>query len=82
MDTTTINPPEVLYHYCSTDTFLKVLKTRVIWLTHQIGMNDSMDTNWAVNFINDQFTQTFHKFRNCFMDFCRGVARRRPWNGG
>ena len=32
-----------VYHYCSVDTFVNILKTNSIWLTHAREMNDSFE---------------------------------------
>lgn len=33
----------LIYHYCSVDTFVNILKTNSLWLTHAREMNDSLE---------------------------------------
>ena len=35
-----LNDDSILYHYCSVDAFVNILKTNSIWLTHAREMND------------------------------------------
>lgn len=35
-----LNDDSILYHYCSVDAFVNILKTHSIWLTHAREMND------------------------------------------
>lgn len=35
-----LNDDSILYHYCSVDVFVNILKTHSIWLTHAREMND------------------------------------------
>lgn len=38
-----LNDDSILYHYCSVDAFVNILKTNSIWLTHAREMNDSRE---------------------------------------
>lgn len=38
-----LNDDSILYHYCSVDAFVNILKTHSIWLTHAREMNDSRE---------------------------------------
>ncbi len=38
--------PNVVYHYCSLPTFLKIFKTKTIWLSDISKSNDSMELKW------------------------------------
>lgn len=39
--------PAVVYHYCSLPTFLKIFKTRTLWLSDISKSNDSMELKWV-----------------------------------
>jgi hypothetical protein len=39
--------PEILYHYCSNDAFLKIVGGNSIWLSDLSLSNDSMEGKWA-----------------------------------
>lgn len=38
-----IRPPEILYHYCSTASFLAIVRSRSLWLSSLSLSNDSME---------------------------------------
>ena len=38
-----INEIDIMYHYCSLETFMKVLVTNRIWLSHVQTTNDALD---------------------------------------
>lgn len=40
--------PDVLYHYCSLDTFYNIMKNRSIWLSDVTKSNDSKELVWAI----------------------------------
>ena len=39
--------PDVLYHYCSLDTFCNIMKNQSIWLSDVTKSNDSKELVWA-----------------------------------
>lgn len=39
--------PDTLYHYCSLDTFLKIIKNKTIWLSDILKSNDFDEITWA-----------------------------------
>lgn len=39
---------DIIYHYCSSSTFLSIIKHKKIWLTDLTLSNDSMEGLWAV----------------------------------
>lgn len=51
------NIPDVLYHYCSTNTFYNIIKSRSIWLSDISKSNDSMELKW----IRGQFRLFLYK---------------------
>lgn len=40
---------DIIYHYCSMDTFLKIIKNKEIWMTETKTMNDSLEGNLLNN---------------------------------
>ncbi|SHN67511.1 DUF2971 domain-containing protein [Desulfovibrio litoralis] len=50
--------PEVVYYYCSTSTFINIVKKRELWLTSTVDMNDSLDSQW-IKGILEQFHKDF-----------------------
>jgi len=38
-----------LYHYCSLETFLKIVESKEIWLTNIFSMNDSAELRWLLD---------------------------------
>lgn len=41
------NLPDVLYHYCSLDSFYKIVQSKCLWLTDARKSNDSKEIIWA-----------------------------------
>lgn len=46
-------PPEILYHYTSTEALLQIVKKREIWLSSMSQSNDSLEGKWASKVISD-----------------------------
>ena len=44
--------PDIVYHYCSTEVFTKIIKEKSIRLSDITKSNDSMELKWALNCIN------------------------------
>lgn len=44
--------PEKLYHYCSTETFMNIIKSGNIRLSDSYQMNDYMENKWIDKFLN------------------------------
>lgn len=40
-------PSNILYHYCDSDSFLSICKTRKIWFNDLFHMNDSLEMHWG-----------------------------------
>lgn len=40
---------DVMYHYCSIDTFMKILETKSIWVSHAQTTNDGLEDRMFVN---------------------------------
>lgn len=45
-DQRSINNSDVIYHYCSVDTFCKIIKSKTLWLSDSRYMNDLYETIW------------------------------------
>jgi|GEM_PF-6739446 len=44
--------PEIVYHYCSLDVFLKIMENRNLWLCEIIKSNDSKEIKWIIELAN------------------------------
>lgn len=51
-----------VYHYCSVDTFLKIIKNRELWLTDVTKSNDSKELQIAEDTLNDVLNK---RIANC-----------------
>lgn len=47
--------PEVLYHYCSLDTFYNIMKNCSIWLSDIRKSNDSEELQWIIKMVQTHF---------------------------
>lgn len=54
--------PEVLYHYCSLDTFYNIMKNRSIWLSDISKSNDSQELNWITQQLKNSLSHCFFRF--------------------
>jgi hypothetical protein len=57
MEEAALQLPEVLYHYCPSPALPEILRSGVLWLTHQSGLNDLREAVWVVPFIRDEMRQ-------------------------
>lgn len=44
--------PATIYHYCSTETFLRILESKEIWLSDIRHMNDAKEGLWAYELVD------------------------------
>lgn len=44
---------KIVYHYCSVETFLNIVKNKKIWLSHSRVTNDSSECIYALKYIKD-----------------------------
>lgn len=59
--------PQILYHYCSVETFYNIITNKTLWLTDSFSTNDYMENRWInkiipdilPNYINDRNRQQF-----------------------
>lgn len=54
--------PEVLYHYCSLDTFYNIMKNRSIWLSDISKSNDAQELNWITQQLKNSLSYYFFEF--------------------
>lgn len=45
---------DIVYHYCSIDAFLNIIKTATLWLSDVCKSNDSEEYTWIRNKINSK----------------------------
>ena len=51
----------IVYHYCSTDVFMKIVSGKSIRLSDITKSNDSMEILWITKFIEEIFNEEFNK---------------------
>ena len=51
----------VVYHYCSTDVFTKIISDKGIRLSDITKSNDSMEILWITKFIQEIFDEEFER---------------------
>lgn len=54
------NPPKTIYHYCSLESFLNIVKSKKLYLSSTTCMNDYLESRWIKNSIN-KFTKEIWK---------------------
>lgn len=50
----TVDENDVVYHYCSLDTFLSIIQNSKIWLSDVLKSNDKLEYLWIRNRVNDE----------------------------
>lgn len=48
------NEPDILYHYCSNETFLNIIKNKTIRLSDICKSNDYMEAKWLLEYIEEE----------------------------
>lgn len=43
-----VESEEIIYHYCSSATFLSIIQNKKIWLTDLMSSNDSLEARWTI----------------------------------
>lgn len=56
--------PEILYHYCSLDTFYSIMKNHSIWLSDVTKSNDSNELIWAIRQCESAVIEKFLEYSN------------------
>ncbi len=50
-----MNDPDILYHYCSVDSFYKIVQSNEIWLSDSYVLNDYKENTWITPIIKEIF---------------------------
>ncbi|MBH3005948.1 DUF2971 domain-containing protein [Serratia ureilytica] len=56
----------LIYHYCSPQTFLKIIEGKVIWLSSTNNMNDSSEGKWYKECVNKVLSENESEFGGAF----------------
>lgn len=56
-----MNADNIVYHYCSTDVFTKIISGKAIRLSDITKSNDSMEILWITKYIKEIFDEEFDK---------------------
>ena len=43
--------PDTIYHYCDVETFMNIVKSKSIWMSHHSSMNDYSESSWFYNLL-------------------------------
>lgn len=65
----------IVYHYCSTEAFVKIISGKSIRLSDITKSNDSMEVLWITRFIKDIFNEEFDKEAANTQYFKNGYSR-------
>ena len=60
--------PETLYHYCSVESFLRIIETRSIHLSSVLGFNDYLETRWIEPLIREVIRKKTDAHNAAFLD--------------
>ena len=73
------DPPPVLYHYCSADTFMKIIQSHQLWLTDFSKMNDYAEESWAADMVAKSYEKRMWKrgISRCFKAYYHSEYSRR-----
>jgi len=55
--TNNLDLPDCVYHYCSCEAFLGIIKSQSIWLSHIVGMNDYMEGDWLFKVVKELLSE-------------------------
>ena len=47
--------PDILYHYCSVDSFYKIVQSNEIWLSDSYVLNDYKENTWITPILKEIF---------------------------
>lgn len=74
--------PEVIYHYCSMESFVKIIESKEIWLTPSTHMNDATECRWLFSLAQRYAQENFVgspediSLANSFLDTAALNSRR------
>ena len=66
----------IVYHYCSTDVFTKIISGKAIRLSDITKSNDSMEILWITKYLRDIFLEEFDKEVSATQYFADGYPRK------
>lgn len=52
---------KIVYHYCSTDVFMKIISNKTLRLSNIVKSNDSMEIMWITKYVKEVFDKAFNK---------------------
>lgn len=55
---------ELYYHYCSVDTFVKIMETSTIRLSNPYKMNDTQEYKWLLNILPEVMNEYINQIDN------------------
>ncbi len=65
----------IVYHYCSTDVFSKIISGKAIRLSDITKSNDSMEILWVTKYIKEIFDEEFEKEKHNTLYFAEGYDK-------
>jgi len=70
--------PAKIYHYCSTETFLRILESKELWLSDIRHMNDSKEGLWAYELVDGFIKERVRSQPKGLVEFMLGMYEM--WN--
>jgi Protein of unknown function (DUF2971) len=64
---------DVIYHYCSPDTFLKIVASQSMWATASSALNDTTERKWGYSIFDKAVEQLAAKVPKSFFDQVRAM---------
>lgn len=65
--------PEILYHYCSSETFLKIIQNKSLWLVNSKMSNDSTDTRLVIPIVKEVIEKKINNDNAPFFNFLQQI---------
>lgn len=53
--------PDTIYHYCDVETFMNIVKSKSIWMSHHSSMNDYSESSWFYNLLIEKANEIVSK---------------------
>lgn len=57
-------PPDIIYHYCSTEAFLSIIENNCIWLSDISKTNDSTEMQWLFSNVKSAVSNTLSQLED------------------
>lgn len=65
-----IELPEVIYHYCPLSSFMGIIQSGEIWLSHQASMNDLTEARWFYHILTEEANKRIsEQNKECIQSF-------------